>query len=181
MDGYIAGVAYATGYIARENNNKYLVVRNLDPWYPQIIGTISRYKIYKSNHNIERDGKSQWVIKARDINSLPELKNIKDINAFCRAYMEIHGVLDMATAKDKKGNRLKKPRLRIYGTEEILNFLNNSLPAGTKKIQYIKNSAGETCAIYFQSAKEIADILDWIDGNPKNNKIWDKWKEIIKL
>lgn len=181
MNDYCVGVAYATGYIANENGKQYLVVRNLDPWYPQIISTISKYKVYQSNHNVKRDGRSQWAIKAKEINSLPELKDIKDISGFCRAYIEIHGVLDMATAKSRKGNHFKKPRLRIYGTEEILTFINNSLPAGTKKIQYINNNFGKTCAINYQSAKEIADILDWIDGNPKNNNIWDRWKEIIDL
>ena len=57
---------------------------------------------------------------------------------------------------------------------------------GEKKIQYINNVVndtyiGKTCALYYQSNKEIYEILKWIDGSPKNERIWDKWKEIIDM
>ena len=86
--------------------------------------------------------------------------------------------------KDKKENKLEKLRLRIYGNEQILSFINNNLPAGIKKIQHIKNIVdttyiGETCCIYYQSKREIYDILSWIDGSPKNEKVWNKWDRII--
>lgn len=38
---------------------------------------------------------------------------------------------------------------------------------------------GKTCALYYQSRKEIADILERIDGSPRNEKVWEKWQEII--
>ena len=103
-----------------------------------------------------------------------------------RAYIEIHGLLDLATAKDRKGNYFKKPRFRIYGTEEIISFLNGCLPANEKKIQHISNVVdnvyiGKTCAVYYQSVKEIISILQWIDGKPRNERIWNKWKEIVDL
>ena len=121
---------------------------------------------------------------ARDITIVPPLSEIQCVSDFCRDYIEIHGLLDLATAKDKKGNYFKKPRLRIYGTEEIMQFLNRCLPANKKTIQYISNVVdsvyiGKTCALYYQSAKEIINILQWIDGSPKNERIWNKWKEII--
>lgn len=183
---YCNGIAYACGYFASENGKQFLVIRNLDPWYAKAIETESKYKAYESKHNIERDGRSQWNIKARDIDSVPSLSEIKNINDFCRAYIEIHGLLDLATAKDRKGNYFKKPRLRIYGTEEIISFLNGCLPANEKKIQYICNVVenvyiGKTCALYYQSAKEIIGILQWIDGHPRNERIWNKWKEIVDL
>ena len=75
-------------------------------------------------------------------------------------------------------------RLRIYGNEEILSFINKEMPAKEKKIQYIKNYVGEkyigrTCALYYQSGTEILEILKWIDGFPKNIAVWDKWNELI--
>lgn len=183
---YCNGIAYACGYFASENGKQFLVIRNLDPWYAKAIETESKYKAYESKHNIERDGRSQWNIKARDIDSVPSLSEIKNINDFCRAYIEIHGLLDLATAKDRKGNYFKKPRLRIYGTEEIISFLNGCLPANEKKIQHISNVVddiyvGKTCALYYQSVKEIINILQWIDGKPRNERIWTKWKEIVDL
>ena len=40
---------------------------------------------------------------------------------------------------------------------------------------------GKTCALYYQSVKEIVSILQWIDGKPRNERIWTKWKEIVDL
>lgn len=186
MNDYCNGIAYASGSFTVEDNRKYLIVRNLDSWYVKTIEKESKYKAYKSNYNIERDRKSQWTIKARDVESIPSLSALKNVNDFCRAYIEIHGLLDLATARDRKGNYFKKPRLRIYGTEEIISFLNSCLPANKKTIQYINNIVdniyvGKTCALYYQSVKEITNILKWIDGEPKNERIWIKWKEIIDL
>lgn len=186
MNDYSNGIAYASGYFATENGKQYLVVRNLDPWYAKTIEAESKYKAYESKHNAERDGRNQWNIKARDIDSVPSLSDVQNISDFCRAYIEIHGSLDLATAKDRKGNHFKKPRLRIYGTEEIMHFLNSCLPVNEKKIQYISNIVdgvyiGKTCALYYQSVKEIISILQWIDGRPRNERIWNKWKEIVDL
>ena len=82
MNDYCNGIAYATGYFANENNKKYLVVRNLDSWYAKTIEMVSKYKAYKSKHNVKRDGRSQWNIKARDIETVPSLSEIQNINDF---------------------------------------------------------------------------------------------------
>ena len=186
MNDYCNGIAYASGYFAKEDGKQYLVVRNLDSWYVRAIEIESRYKAYESKHNIARDGRCQWVIKARDINNVPILSEIQNVSDFCRAYIEIHGLLDLSTAKDRNGNYFKKPRLRIYGTERIISFINAYLPAKEKKIQHISNVVdniyiGKTCAIYYQSANEIISIFHWINGNPRNERVWAKWKEIIGL
>lgn len=186
MNDYCTGIAYATGYFANDGNKKYLVVRNVDKWYVENIEKESKYHVYESKHNIDRDGKVQWTIKARDINSITPINEIKCHQDFCRAYIEIHGVVDLVNAKDRKGNLVKRLRLRIYGNEEIIMYINKILPAGEKKIQYIKNTVdgyvGKTCALYYQSKTEILNILKWIDGSPKNFSVWDKWnKRIISL
>lgn len=186
LDGYYAGIAYATGYTALDKKQQYLVIRNLDDWYVKCFENISKYKAYQSLHKLERDRKPQWCIKARDINCIPQLAEVKSLNDFCRAYIEIHGILDMATSKNRKGEYFKKPRLRIYGSEEIMTFLNNNLPAMPKKIQYIKNNVddkyiGQTCALYYQSSEEISAILRWIDGDLRNEKIWAKWNNLLCL
>lgn len=185
MNDYRAGIAYATGYFANDGNKKYLVVRNLDKWYVENIEKESKYHAYESKHNADRDGKVQWVIKARDIHFLTPLSEIKIPQDFCRAYIEIHGVVDLANAKDRKGNPIKRLRLRIYGNEEIIAYINKILPAGEKKIQHIKNTVderyiGQTYALYYQSKTEILNILRWIDGNPKNISVWNNWESILQ-
>lgn len=37
MDDYCNGIAYATGYFAKENGKMYSTVRNVDPWYAKMI------------------------------------------------------------------------------------------------------------------------------------------------
>lgn len=189
MNDYCNGIACATGYLATESGNKYLVVRNLDIWYLKQIEQETGYKVYESKHNIERDGAVQYVVKARNITCVPALCEIHIVNDFLRAYIEIHGILDMATSKDRKGNKLKRPRLRIYGNAEIVDFINDTLSKNLavikKKIQFIKNKiddkyVGCTCAIYYQSKTEIINILQWIDGKQKNEKIWNKWNQLLK-
>lgn len=50
-------------------------------------------------------------------------------------------------------------------------------------MQHISNKieggkyTGETEAIYYQSEKEILAILEWMDGTPKNVRIWEQWKK----
>lgn len=184
MNDYCNGIAYAAGYFANDSEKPYLVVRNLDKWYVDMIALETGYAPYESKHNFIRDGRNQWTIKARNVHSLPECLNIVNKADFCRAYIELHGVLDMATAKNRNNTYFKKPRFRIYGKEYIVSYLNQILPAKEKKIQYIKNIVdgnyiGETCAIYYQSKKEIIRILSWLDGYPKNEKIWKGWEHVL--
>lgn len=185
MNDYCVGIAYGTGYFANDANDPYLVVRNLDRWYVESIAKETGYHSYESAHNFDRDKRNQWVVKAKNIHNLPNLSDLQHPNDFCRAYIELHGIIDMATSKDKKGGHFQKPRLRIYGKEEIVSFINDVLPAKEKKIQYIQNRVGgaytgRTCAIYYQSKSEISDILNWICGEPKNNAIWKKWLDVLK-
>lgn len=184
MNDYCNGIAYATGYFANEKNKKYLVVRNLDKWYIDNIARETGYTAYESKYNHKRDGRNQWTVKCRNISELPALHSIKNLSDFCRAYIEIHGIIDFINVNDRKGNPIKRLRLRIYGNEEILSFINKTLPAKEKKIQHIKNSVddkyiGQTYALYYQSKTEILEILKWIDEFPKNITVWDKWHKII--
>lgn len=184
MNDYNVGIVYGTGCIVKENGKEYLVVRNLDSYYAKTIESEVPYGTFESKYNVDRDGKSQWCIKVRNVHMLPSLSEIENKDDFIRAYMELHAILDWMNVKDRKGMKHKKLRLRIYGKEKIISWINDSLPAKNKKIQYIKNVVdtnyvGKTCCIYYQSKKEISDILNWIDGKPRNEKVWCKWKEII--
>lgn len=177
LSSYACGIAYATGYMATEKGRPFLFLRNIDRWCADTIAAESRNNVYAQ--------KSQWCIKARDVSVLPDLNDIEDLKSFIRAYIEIHGILDIMNFKNRRGEPLKKLRLRIYGKEHILKMINESLPAGIKKIQHIQNVVhsdyvGETSCIYYQSQAEIDNILNWIDGQPKNEKVWEKWEKVEK-
>lgn len=54
-----------------------------------------------------------------------------------------------------------------------------------KKIQHIKNDIsggyiGETYSLNYASLPEIMDILDYIDGEQKNIKVWSEWRTKIE-
>jgi len=183
LSDYCKGIIYASGSIITESDSKYLTVRNIDKWYPDIVGKETGYHPYQSDHNIERDGCVQWIVKARNVHQMPCVSDIENYADFIRPYIELHGILDKVKSP-KTG--LYKMRLRIYGKEEILNFIMSVVPAEPKKMQYIKNRVitsgkeyvGKTCAIYYQSQNEIQKILHFIDDTPKNNTIWNKWEQI---
>lgn len=184
VNDYCNGIAYAIGTFADDGKGKYLVVRNLDKWYAESVAEECGYNAYESKYNADRDGRPQWTVKARNIHALPGLGEINGKADFLRAYIEIHGIIDAYTVKNRKGNPVERLRLRIYGKERILHFINDALPAGEKKIQHIKNVVegkyyGETCALHYQSKKEIINILEWMDGEQKNSKVWEKWESVI--
>ena len=181
MNDYCNGIAYATGYIAKERNVQYLVVRNIDSWYPYCISEATGFKVYKCGYHEKHLSTEQWIVKARNIYDIPPLSAIRNIPDFCRSYIEIHGVLDTS----KRKNNRRGLRLRIFGKEDVIHFINISLPAMEKKIQYVKNKidnkyTGETYVIYYQSRAEIGDILNYLDGYPKNVRIWKHWNQVIQ-
>ena len=181
LTDYASGIAYGTGRIASEKGKTYLHARNKEEYYLKILEAETGYRVYKSS---DGRGGIQWNIKARNVEQLPPLPEIREPKEFIRAYMELHAVLDLANATTRQGKKIKILRLRIYGSEETLSWINENLPAGKKKMQYIKNRTGEytgeTCALYYQSKREIPDILGWIDGIPKNEEVWKKWDKVLK-
>ena len=63
MTDYSIGIAYGTGYIAKENGKEFLFVRNLDPYYPKTIEAEVPYKAYESKHNIVETGKYSGALR----------------------------------------------------------------------------------------------------------------------
>lgn len=170
MTGYQQGILLATGC---QMGDRYCV-RNIDRWYCDAVSNLMGTNAY----GVESRGKIQWRIKSPRVVA-PTLQDVTDWKGFCRAWIEIHGVLDSPKRRNKK-----TLRLRIYGQENVLTQIMNRLPATKKKIGYIKNIVeeiyeGETCCIYYQSAREVLDILDYIDGELKNSNVWTKWNDII--
>lgn len=181
MNDYCNGIAYATGYIAKEKHTQYLSIRNCDPWYADCIAKETGYVMYKANYLKKHRITDQWVVKVKNIKNLVSLSEVQNVSDFLRAYIEIHGVLDTSKRKNNK----RGLRLRIYGNKNVIQYINHSLPAKEKKIQYVQNNIenkyiGKTCVIYYQNRIEIEDILNFLNGSPKNVRIWKQWEEVME-
>lgn len=124
ITGYQQGIIKAIGSMTGNR----LSVRNQDRWYCDSVQPAFGTKVYRSNY-----GRGQWAIKSLRINPV-DLGDVSDTVGFCRAYIEIHGLLDLA----KMGKyHTRRPRLRIYGGEDTLSFIMGNLPVNEKKIQHI--------------------------------------------
>ena len=172
MNGYQQGFLIATGCKTGERYS----VRNIDRWYCDAVAELFGTKVYPQLCH----GKTQWVVKSSRV-SAPILDEIMDWPGFLRAWIEIKGTIDI-----RKVNGSFSPRLRIYGSEEILLTIMNHIPAKPKKIQYIQNTLKgvyivETHVIYFQSFSEIYAILKYINGHPRNQRIWYGWNKKLDL
>ena len=156
------------------NNGERIAVRSLDRWYCDAVQQLFRVKVYASDYNVDRDGGPQWTIKSARV-QMPNVSEVQDWRGFARAWIEIHGSIDQGVHKHRDGSHTRFIRLRIYGPDEILAAIQPHLPAREKIIQTVSTDNGRTCALYYQSRTEIPAIIDYIDGMPRNETIWDMW------
>ena len=182
LSDYCKGIMYASGCIKSEGNVNRIAVRNLDKWYAECVGKEIGCTPYPSMYNIERDGSPQWTVKSRNITEMPDITSAKNPADFIRPYLELHSTLGTVKVRD-----VRRLRFRIYGKEDFLNIIMCHLPAKPKKIQKISNRimgkekvySGKTSAIYYQSRSEIEQILNYINGYPKNDAVWDRWQSVM--
>lgn len=175
MDDYFNGITYATGSIITDGDKKYLLVRNIDKWYPLCIAQETGYACYCT----KKKGKDQWTVKIYSASAIIGPRDVLCDKDFCRSVLEIRGVMDLALAKNRKGEHIQRLRFRIYGDVDLLQYLNRILPVSVKKTQNISTNSGRTHALYYQSRAEIIAILNWIDGSPRNENIWNSWRNIM--
>lgn len=170
LSGYQQAIIYLAGYQACE----WLVLRHIDRHYIDAVAEEGRdYKPFLQRRN---DGKKPyWVLKSRALR-MPGLVDVEDWQGFCRGVIELQGCVDMHVGRRSRSS----PRLRIYGQQDLLTALMAVLPAKPKKIQSVRTQTGGTNAIYYQSAAEIWDILDYIDGKPRNENVWAGWMDTLR-
>ena len=177
INGYQQGILMALGCWQGDRFS----VRSIDRWYCDAVAHLFPASSVYSQNVRGRESK-QHVIKSSRVKP-PDLCEVVDWQGFCRAWIEIHALIDLSKRLNRNGTHYYAPRLRIYGSSKILEKITAVLPANPKKIQHIKNNfdgyVGETNAIYYQSKKEIINILEWIDGEPRNESIWAKWQNIL--
>lgn len=161
-----------------ETGGKYLV-RSVDRWYIDSVSNLFSTSPYLQSH-CEDGKKDYWVIKSAKAHYSVPLSGIRDVVGFCRGVIELQGTLDLCRHRNRSGAYVRTPRLRIYGTEDLLEFIGAAIPAAPKKMQHITTYTGKTCALYYQSAAEISDILEFVRGEPCNRELWNRWEEILQ-
>ena len=90
---------------------------------------------------------------------------------FIRAWVELHGSLDIRQVKDRKGNHHPQERLRIYGNWSMLDEMNNTLCYATGlNPRTLQPTSGEvTKALYFQGSS-VSKVIAWVYGGAE---IWN--------
>lgn len=153
-------------------------IRCVDKWYIDSVAELFPSTPYLQAEN-EPGKKDYWVIKSAQVDYRQDLGAITDWAGFCRGVIELQGVVDSWKHRTRKRIPVVSPRLRIYGTTDLLLAMMPHLPAEPKKIQCIRTNTGATSALYYQSPAEVADILNYIYGSPCNAPLWERWESII--
>lgn len=173
MTGYQQAILLLLG---QDTGGRYLV-RCADRWYVDCVA-----ELFPTAPYLQRrvDGKRDfWTIKSARVAYHVDLSDVRDIAGFCRGVIELQGALDLWRHRARSGVYVRTPRLRVYGTAELLEFVGVALPAAPKKMQHISTRTGHTCALYYQSAAEVSDILSFLHGDPCNRELWSRWEEIL--
>lgn len=177
---YILGILWGTmgqsdeGYWLRHQDRWYIdtarAVLGIEP-EPQEVrsrsGLQCRLKIVSARdvRTIENLLRAHgWTARKAPVRPYPS--GSLDDRGFIRAWVELHGVLDVRRAKRRDGSRYPQRRLRIYGNWALLEEMNYILSAATglnpRTLQRTSNKI--TKALYYQG-RAISPVEDWLyDG-----------------
>lgn len=175
----ITGYQQAILYLNGSQMGDWFCVRNIDKHYVDAVQEIFLPYAPYLQSRAEEGKKDYWAIKSHRVR-MPLLEEIADPRGFCRGFVELQGVVDKRLV-EVRGKAYWRTRLRVYGAEGDLEFVMDHLPAKPKKIQHIKTHTGQTCQLSYASASEIADILDWLNGSPRNENVWEKWLALVPI
>lgn len=172
--GYQQAILYLLGTCAEGR----FLVRCADRWYVDAVADLFPTRPYLQSR--PQEGKKDfWTLKSARVDLRQELSGVTDWPAFCRGVIELQGCVDLWQHRNGSGAMRSTPRLRIYGSEELLEAIMPALPAAPKKLQRVSTVTGSTCALYYQSAAEVAAILDYIRGLPSDRALWERWDSIV--
>lgn len=181
MTGYQQGILLALG---SQLGDRY-AVRSIDKWYPDSVQPLFNARVF----SVSRKGREvpQWCVKSAHVRP-PELTDVIDWQGFCRAWIEIHaGLVPITQYRMRGGVRYKThvPGLKIFGPRHILETIQEHLPVVPKRLQELVREVdggqytGRTWCITLQKQDTI-NTLEYIDGLPKNQAVWDKWDAKIE-
>lgn len=178
LSDYAIGILYAYGYLNKKNNRIYVVC--YDKHFPEILSKETGYALFHTAQN--KVGVRSYAVAIGNMSGIPPISDVKNYADFCRGYIECHNCLSLMHCHNKKtGRKFLELKLEIYGKIENLELIMNLLPAAPKKILAQKSSSsGNTFySLRYKSKSEIADILNWIDGTPRNEAVWKKWRDTL--
>ena len=173
MNGYQSAILYLIG----SQCGHYFVVRSVDRWHVDAVADLFPGHRPYLQHRNDPGKKDYWCIKGNICK--PDLSAVSDWIGFSRAFLELQGVLDLWRHKNKRGDILRTPRLRLYGQPDVLRAVASRLPAAPKKLQSISTRTGLTYQLAYQSPSEVSAILDFFDAPPQNTALWDRWRDLI--
>ena len=173
--GYQQAILFLLGYW----QEKRYLVRCVEKHYLDAVAPLFERTRPFLQHRIGEGKKDYWCIKssAADNFTPPTLADVDDWPAFSRAVVELQGIVDLRKVSSH-GVPQRRLRLRIYGQPDLLEVVCSRFPVKLKKMQHIKTNNGETNAFYYQSPAEVCEILNYLDGEPRNEGIWKKWNEL---
>lgn len=179
MTGYQQGIILALGTKAEGR----VTVRSVDRYYPDYLQPLFGTTVLSvaDQHNPEQ---RQFAVKSVRVD-LPRLDEITDWKGFCRAWIEIHGMVFPATRYRKK-TKFHVAGFRIYGAEDVLTAMMPHLRIRPKKLEKISNKVdggkyiGTTYCINISSPAEAAELLRYFDEAPQNAAVWTKFHQRAK-
>lgn len=191
---YQLGIVYSIGsltdgrWVFRYSDKYFLEqVQFCNSIYSQMYKGKIQY-VLKMPENVIDLSEHNYTSRNSDQRDIPVLDREVDYKDFVRAYVEIHGKLDIRNAISY-GKKVKALRLRIYGNNVMMNsisrLLNEYVDVGIKKVGNAVNS-GKTGILYYQSREEIEKIFDWCgrvdegDGISRCEKYWNSVEEIMR-
>ena len=173
MTGYQQAILYLSGSYCGDR----FCVRNVDRWYVDQVADLFLTRPYLQRRSGEK--RDYYVVKSCRWSRDVQLSDVVDVAGFCRGVVELQGTFALWCHRSH-GEVKIKPRLRLYGTPELLSFVASAIPAAPKKMQAVHTNIGSTSALYYQSRAEIADIFAYLDGDPRNAPLWDRWYEQLR-
>lgn len=175
--GYQQGILLALGCMEAERFR----VRCQDRFYPEQVRDIFGTTVFEVH---QRRPSSLWCVRSALVRP-PKLEDVTDWKGFSRAWIEIHGSLVPITQHIWKSKVVRHvPGLKVYGPYNVLEAVMTQLPVSPKKLQRIVNDVdggkyiGRTSGFTLQK-HDTVEVLDWIDGFPRNEAIWTTWQEKI--
>ena len=174
MTGYQQGIFYALGC----QQESRFALRCIDRRYlDEVAHLFDGCTVYYQKRTQGKKG--CYCIKSARVSQI-SLDNVTDHAGFLRAVIELNGSIGLATRKQKvTGHHYYRPRLRIYGTEAIVDIALDHLPIIPKKMQHHHTNTGHTCEISINNLDELLSVYDYLSGYTVAPDFWQRYADYM--
>ena len=173
---YVLGIIWGTASTSGEG----YWVRHRDRWYVDVVR--EHLGITAEGHESYSRTGNQWRLKVTRAADVAAVRNLLehhgwvprksrerpypsghlDDKGFVRAWVELHSSADVARTGRK---RKPTPRLRVYGSQPLLDELNRVVTAGAglppRKLQRVATGTGETWCLYY-TGRSFRAVVEWL-------------------